>query len=378
VFYPLLSQAGPGVFNPLPNAVDSASNTAAKYDSIWQSALINGPMFTPLVKLSLGLAVITVMFFMLKLFKDLQDNNNTSSFSALIWPVIVIILLANNGAIQGKGTIGLRNTINATNLEMLKSTNTSLSLASAYREAKQYIGIQSRISDEIRRCQALPAKQISQCLDQADQKSQSILNEQNFGSPWVRGLRQRLTLTIENLKSNIGGGIAAGAAAGGNAAGLPGSVAGGVVGGAVGTLGAANTLLSDQWASTLQTYLLLAGTAWQAGFEISLLVIGLLGALATGLSLLPVPNASKPVFMWLSAFFGMFLIKIGYNVMIGLASTILVNSEAGDPTWVPIFIAFIAPFLSLTIGGGLGVLLFRGLTVASLTLAKAGFSLTRG
>jgi hypothetical protein len=378
VFYSLLSQVGPGVLNPLPGAVDAANNTAAQYNSIWESSLINGPMFTPLVKLSLGLAVITVMFFILKLFKDLNDNNNTSSFSALIWPVIVIVLLSNNGALQGKATVGLRKVINATSLEMLQNTNTRLSLTSAYKEAKDYIGVQAQISDKLRQCQALPTKQQSQCLDIANNQVQDILNQRNFGSPWVRALNQRFSLTVENLKSNIAGRADAGAAAGGKAAGLPGSVAGGVVGGVVGTAAAANTLLSDQFASTIETYLILAGTAWQAGFEISLLVIGLLGALATGLSLLPVPNASKPVFMWLSAFFGMFLVKIGYNVMIGIASSILVNSEAGDPAWVPIFIAFIAPFLSLGIGGGLGVALFRGLTVASLTVAKAGFSLSRG
>lgn len=347
-------------------ALSAAKNTAKSFDSLWAANFSSGgPMWVPLVALGISLAVFSVAFLVYSFLVNSTKGNDIEAWKQLVWPFIVGILLFNNGALAADGIVGIRNFINNTSTDLLEATNNNISLQQAFKSAKDYAITQQQIGALMRQCQSRIGKDQIDCIASASKTAKELLDKQTGGA-WATWLKAQVDQAQERVAA-IGQTTAEGCQTGG---------ATGCVGGAVvGAFDAVNALASDQFTQYVMPWLLSAGSAWQAGFELALLLTGLLGALAIGLSTLPVEDNGKPIVIWLGSFFGLFVVKISYNILVGLAATALVTNTGSDPSWFSVFVAFIAPVMSIVAGSFSGVLVFQGLVQLGGAAANSALSL---
>jgi hypothetical protein len=106
---------------------------------------------------------------------------------------------------------------------------------------------------------------------------------------------------------------------------------------------------------------------FQTGFrqmlEAAQIFTGLAGPIAVAVSLLPVPFANKAVVTWATGFLSIGAAKIFYNIVVGVAASVLVQSgdTVTDPGWFVIFLGYVAPVFALGLATGGGVALWNGL-----------------
>jgi hypothetical protein len=109
------------------------------------------------------------------------------------------------------------------------------------------------------------------------------------------------------------------------------------------------------------------------GQVVSQIMTATFSPIALGLSLLPL--GSKPIWAWASGFISLFGVQLGYNIVVGLAATVIVSAgaqSASDLAFLA-FISIFAPALALLIAGGGGVALYTGINNRVPALLNAAF-----
>jgi hypothetical protein len=105
-----------------------------------------------------------------------------------------------------------------------------------------------------------------------------------------------------------------------------------------------------------------------------MLITGLMGPIAVAGSV--VPLQTRPLWGWLTGFFSLGMAKFSYNVIVGLAATVLVAADAqerGDFGFL-LLIGVLAPILALTLAGGAGMAVFRGISGGVTRIVSLGTS----
>lgn len=118
--------------------------------------------------------------------------------------------------------------------------------------------------------------------------------------------------------------------------------------------------------------------AWQWAFssilELAMLLTGLIGPIAVAGSAMPLQG--RPLWAWLTGFFSLGMAKFSYNIIIGLAATVLVAAEAQSDSDLGflLLIGVLAPILALSIAGGAGMAVFRGVSGGVTRIIAVGTS----
>ena len=225
----------------------------------------------------------------------------------------------------------MRYIINETNLLLLETTSSTVSLQSAYQKVMGEVGAEAAIKSVVSQCSAIvDPQQQSDCLNNAAAQAQEIAN--SLPTPPSSGLSQ----FIQAITNPVETGMKA---------------------------------ISSTFQLAVRGWLIAFGVAFQWVTEVSLLLTGLLGPLAVGASLLPV--GTKSIYAWLIGFFSVGMVKICFNIITGLVATMVVNADANDPMIFAFATGLIAPILSLVLAAGGGMAVFNSLTsTASFILRK--------
>lgn len=295
---------------------------ATAMDGLWNDVLTGG-LYAAIARLGVLFAVGTLLIFMVQWTKQMVDGDSSKAFTDIIWPIVVIFLLANNGTVLALGTRGLREIINQTNQTLLVSTSNSIRLQEAYQQVMQQTGAESAVRGLIQQCNAVAdPQQQTECLDNAARQAEEIAAQTNGKKEgWFPdfGLSEFLSTNIFQL--------------------------------------------------AVRGWLIAFGIAFQWLIEISLLLTALLGPLAIGGSLLPV--GQKAIFAWLVGFFSVGMVKLSFNIISGLVATLVLNADANDPLIFAFATGLLAPILSLAIATGGGMTVFNSLsTVATFGLSN--------
>ncbi|MDY7015502.1 MAG: hypothetical protein SVX43_18285, partial [Cyanobacteriota bacterium] len=107
-------------------------------------------------------------------------------------------------------------------------------------------------------------------------------------------------------------------------------------------------------------WLIAFGVAFQWIVEISLLLTGLVAPLAVGGTLFPM--GTKAILTWLVGFFSVAMVKVSFNIIVGLVSTLVLNAGDADPMIFAFATGLLAPLLSLALAAGGGMAVLRGLS----------------
>ena len=105
-----------------------------------------------------------------------------------------------------------------------------------------------------------------------------------------------------------------------------------------------------------------------------MLLTGLIGPIAVAGSIIPLQG--RPLWAWLVGFFSLGLAKFSYNILVGLAATVVVAADAqtqGDFGFL-LLISVLAPILALAIAGGAGMAVFRSISGGVTRIVAIGTS----
>ena len=333
-----------GAGDLIENASAGASLVAEGFNELWQQTLTGG-LYASLCKVGVLFAFASLSLFMVHWFKHMIYDEEQRAFSELIWPLIVTVLLANNGSLLANSTLALREYINSVNNYILEYTAADADLRAAYQQALGQAALETAVGNAIQECRSsqLSNEEGIQCLKQAradlEAKFPDIFKDAEGGSylgaadSWVTQGLDKINQAVSEAEGD----------------GLVGSIANKFTAASSAAIGAVVT--------TFITSLLLAlNNAYQWGLELALLLTALIAPLAVGGSLMPIGN--KAIFGWLTGFFTVGLAKLSFNIILGLAGQLIATAKASQPMIFLAFIGLVAPFLATGIaaGGGLAVL----------------------
>ncbi|MBO3461136.1 hypothetical protein G7B40_024070 [Aetokthonos hydrillicola Thurmond2011] len=320
------------------NGATTAKTITDSWNNQWVDLLQNNTntnLYGALTNLGIFFAVGTLLFFMIRWLRDAIYAESSSPLSDLIWPFIVVALLANpgNGTVLSDLTLGVRNYINTINQQVVKAGD----IDQNYQQALNLSIAEEVAGSFLRPCQALTGDQQTECFVKAKEKIDPLWVEYRnlYGNKtWIDRLETKVNQITENT----------------------------------GTVSEVsfNALLGSTVQTSIKSFLISLQFAFQNLIEATMLLIAALGPLAIGGSLLPV--AGKPIFAWLTGFLSLGIAKISFNIIAVLTATVIVNGPAQDANadpdlmWYIIFLSVLAPILSLLVATAAGFAVFNAIS----------------
>ncbi|MEI2579862.1 hypothetical protein [Scytonema sp. PRP1] len=325
----------------LENAAAGASLVADGFNQLWEQTLTGG-LYASLCKVGVLFAVGSLALFMVQWGKQMLNGEEQRAVAELIWPLVVALLLANNGKILASGTLMLRGYINTVNNYVLEYTAADADLRAAYQQGIGQAAVEAAVGNAIQQCRSaqLSNQEQIECLKQAKEELQAKFPNifqgdkgEGIGGWVLQGLDK-----IDQAAQEADGGS-------------------NPIEGIANKLTAASSAAIGAVVTSFITSLLLAlNNAYQWGLELALLLTALIGPLAVGGSLMPI--GTKAIVGWLTGFFTVAIAKLSFNIILGLAGQLVASAQASQPMIFLAFIGIVAPFLATGIaaGGGMAVL----------------------
>jgi hypothetical protein len=332
----------------LRNSQEMSQAINQRWDEQWVNVLTNGGLYQALTRLGTFFAVGTLLLFMVQFGRDMLENEITRPISSLIYPLVVAVLLANNGAVLADFTLGLRNMMQELNTQVLEITTTQASLADAFQTVKSSAAAKQAIDSLIAPCLELTGDAATQCLQEQEEAVEQVV-QQHEEATLNTGFNNFLPLELRRYQARVREAIQQG-----------------------GTMGELQALVGSVTTAGSKIFLLAFQEAFQNLLEVALLVTALLGPVAVGGSLLPVGPGAKAVVAWLTGMFSLGFAKICYSIIVGLASTVIVNAELGDVTGFLVLISILAPVFALGLASGGGITVYTSLQNALVSIGSAG------
>jgi len=320
------------------------------WQSTWNLAF-DGNIFKTITNLGLTIAVTTLFYWIIKFGKDLLDDRSYQSFSEIIWPIIVIILLANGGQNLVSLTTGMRGIINNTNDSILTSLTSQADLQKTLDALSNYSNISSTLSASANQCYVLKPADQKACMDSVIAQAKELKSAYDSSFLDVsKALGNKMQSQIDSFSQDpIGNGVS-------------------------GISKIQNTISSSVLLAVAESFMVAMQAAFQALIEVSFLLTGLMGPIAVGASLLPI--GAKPFYAWLTAFWSLGIAKLSLNIVTGLVAVAVATSGQNDNLSIAITLGFLSPILALALASGGGMAIFSGIVAAASAAVSSGLNIS--
>ena len=302
----------------------------------------------------------TFIFFAVGWVKDAIERGIFPALTHVLWVLVIATLLYNNGAMLGAVTLGIRNVINDQTKMVLEIQVGEISMLEALNDVIVSQQAKDLIQREYASCEAKEGQAQLTCFIDAGKRTQKILEEEyrNAGF-WSTGIKrlwaraEAMTAEAERIMNESDTDLAT-------------------------DNPYMDVLARDMIQTTNQALAESFLKAWQWAFssilELAMLLTGLIGPIAVAGSAMPLQG--RPLWAWLTGFFSLGMAKFSYNIIIGLAATVLVAAEAQSDSDLGflLLIGVLAPILALSIAGGAGMAVFRGVSGGVTRIIAVGTS----
>lgn len=304
------------------------------FNANW-AELINGQshIYEAIVKVSLVLATTLIGFWAIPWLNTLlNEGYSKKTVDELIYPLLVVLLLAlNNGYVLSNVNLLFRGTTNYIRNQILTETANGISYEQLIRDENWSQSHRLMFSNEVRKCRLLSDEQKSEeelkaakndCIDKAKKKIQEQAEAEGVK---VEGLfvTQALTAVVNPVIDMV-----------------------------------------------IFTVL----TTFEAGFsfmvEISFLLTAYISPFFLVFTL--IPGQSKLIYAWLSAWFGLGLMKISYTIVVGMAASAVSNTGDENVLLLPLMQAVFSPILATAIASGGGIAFFNLLSSIAGSVVRLG------
>lgn len=348
-------------------AVQTNENIKQEWLDIWDQVLIGSGavtgqyLFAILSYLGLIAASGTLIILAFHYQKMLLEKNYQDYFMNLIIPLVLVVLLSNNGKVLAHFCLDCRNLINDINQQVLDFAVVGASLEEQFAELQEISGMRVLISEQLQHCEYMMGQEQLECLQvELATVRQEIIE---LGGPklsWREKLLNFITRNERELEKIRVGGVELD----------PNNTSSAAI-----TDGIKFLLRGKEGA----TYASMA--AWMQGYqhflEASLLITTIAAPLAVGGSLLP--RGERVAIAWAIGFFSIGFAKLTFNMMAGLTAAATVNNITFTSDNVPLYtvFGFYAPVFSSALSAGGGMAVWTGMANAlkstvSTTLSVGG------
>ncbi len=362
----VIAQALPqidGVFTPtgaegdaldiVTSSINIARATAESWSVAWRDALDSqdGGLWTGIVALSRILLAMSLLYLAVRDGSEILQKQSWTDLARLfVWPLVIIFFLTNNAQLLSSMVRGLRAIGYAQTQAVLNFQLGEL----AFRDALSRQGLTAAGREELQNlyaeCQGLVGEELLTCWSEKQPAAEAIVQRaESLAGTSLAALRQfQAALNrINPVVTTVGGTL------------------GGIITGQ-GLEAAAGNAVSSALRDNLMPVIraILYGLQWMVNnlLEAALLLTALFSPIAMSLSLLPFQG--RPIIAWLIGFITLFGVQVGYNIVVGLVATRVVESgaELASDLGFSMLLAIGAPALALLISGGGGIAVYRGLS----------------
>jgi hypothetical protein len=355
------------IFNPTSIVNDDVIPKALNV--MWNYAL-NGSLY----KLSCGLgmfaAVAGVGFWSLKFYKALNESTLLPTVNEIVWPLLIVMLLANGGENMRNSTLGAKNMITNINNSVHKVVDLDMSYQDAFKVLARSSFDRFLMQSLYDSCESnIDQTKLEECLT----TNQGIMNGR------LNGRFNSLTSSKPEMVTAISEYNASDQNASNQKVGRAksktdkGSVAETVVTPTsnVKNIFNANRLVysTNPQDASFQKNILALRKAFLYLLEVIMLVLGLVGPIFLGLSMFPL--GTKPLMSWAALFFATGFCKICYTLIAGLSAVamVLAGPKDGDMMIFAVIVGGMAPILSVMVSSTL-VSSFSGFVTQSAYSAQ--------
>ncbi len=331
------------IFNSTNIVTDDAIPKALNV--MWGYAL-NGSLY----KLSCGLgmfaAVAGVGFWSLKFYKALNESTLLPTVNEIVWPLLIVMLLANGGENMRMATYGMKNMINSMNNSVHRVVELDVSYQKAYQALARASFDSFLMQSLYSSCEAnIDQAKLNECLTIGQGLMNTRLNGR-FSS--LSSAKPELNTAFNNINA------AQTNDSNKKVAKVKQTTDKGPVAETIGTPTNATSIFNATSLSngvnpqdaTFQKNILALRKAFLYLLEVLMLVLALVGPIFLGLSMFPV--GTKPLVSWGALFLATGFCKICYTLIAGLSAVAMVLSENIDMSIFAIIVGGLAPILSVT------------------------------
>lgn len=325
-----------------------SKNVSEAWDRTWDIAL-SGGLYGAINNIGIFLAAGALVFWLLDFVRKwLSDEvNGLWALQDLVWPIVIILFTANNGAMLSGFSRGLRDTLNDFTLQVVRVVAAEQNLEKTLNELGDYSIIHAKLVTARSQCNTIVQNdKLTQCLEEQNKALQGILSHyQNTYGDTVK-LKQLQQIASDNF-------------------GTPGkaiSTVAGLTPPAL-LLKGGGALASSATVGVIILFMAACQYCFQQLIEVSMLLTALMGPLALSASLLPF--GAKPIFAWLTAFWSLSLLKLSYNIVAGLTAISIYKISGTETLGSAVFFGLFSPLLAIAMAAGGGLAVFNGILAAS-------------
>jgi len=325
----------------LTNAIEISKNTVASWNELWFITFQaqDSALWIALVKLGLILAGFSILYLSLIEGKEIIEKQSWSKLvTMLIWPIVIMFFLGNNGAvlastvqlIRGIGHAQVQNVLEIQLAELtFKDAITNIALSNTAKEQ-----IEALYSE----CKGLTGEALVECWSEKQESAEAIVAEAEAKNNGPLETLRGFVNVIKNLS----------------------------------ILGIADygEVFRSIHVPIIRFILRAVQWAFVNILEAALLLTAVFAPIAMGLSLLPLQG--RPIFAWLIGMISLFGVQLGYNIIVGISAIVIVksNAELASDIAFLFFLAIFAPGLAVLISSGGGIALYNGISSRTQQLAN--------
>lgn len=313
----LSTLAGGTSIEMLNNSLQLLQNTVESWNELWNEIFDPAnPLWASINAFGLTLAGLSLLYTSIKeLSQILQESSWSKLASLFIIPIAVVVFLSGGGRLAAHSVRIVR----AIGFNQVSSMMEQQVNGQTFQVALETIKSESAARDILLQiyaeCNGLPDLERQECQHDPEksQQAQEVMDELGVTAP--DGFLEQLS-PVNVIVSVL-----------------------------------MVTLYGVQWAFVNCT-------------EAALLMTGLFFPIAFGLSILPI--AIKPLYAWFVAMLALFSVQMSYNIVVGLVATVSLNAaggngfiQSGQDLAFAVFLSVFSPALSVALGAGGGMAIFR-------------------
>lgn len=325
---------------------------SASWDAVWDKVL-GGPLFGALNWFGTFIAMGCLLFWLVDWAKKLLEDESGRSFTEIIWPLIVIILLSNGGHNMIGISRSIRSVAADVNTRVLDGIGGQLQLEEKLSAMSDYSSLKGKIETIRAQCNSsVDTEVLKKCIGVAEARADLVLAKYKEQYPdsgvFSRSLEEIKKASMEDPTAGV-------------------AKAAEKVGGAVGSVGkkaynAARNVAFSGTTVVIEIFLIACQAAFQHMIELAMLLTALIAPIAVGSSLLPV--GGKAIYLWLTSFWSLALCKISLNVITGVFALAIYQSGPEDTMTHALLIGILAPILAMALSSGGGMAIFNAISQA--------------
>jgi hypothetical protein len=360
---------GAGLLDQLWGAVTNStedSEIPAALNKLWKISM-EGGMYRTICFLGTLIAVLAVGFWCVKLYKTLEEGGLRPAANEMVFPVLLILMLSNNGKNMRDLTLATRDAMNGFNMTLNRVIDAEVSFRSATSVLANFDAAISFTDGQVKACQSeTEFKRFEDCMTRNNTVS-NVFNlglerlwpdaANSNGAKWQKEIQDWKDYTSNYTKNrfdlkNLN------ALKSGNITDKMTDIA---------------NIHSFEDTAPFRGVILSFRGAFLYIIEVMMLITALIGPIFLALSLFPV--GSKPIVTWGISFLTLGFCKICFSLISGLSSMamVLAGPNNVDMMVTAVVLGLLAPVLAISVASGSGLA-----TLSSVSQSAQGFGFNSG